>query len=78
MLRLYLTRTPPHQIQLPTSTFPDGYGDVFTNNGSEGEYVPGVMGDSEVLYASAERTGLRIPGVRSMVSEDSEEGTVEL
>lgn len=78
LLRLYLTKTPPHQLQLPTSTFPEGFGDIFTNKGVEGDYVPGVMGDSEVLFASSERTGLRIPGARSAVSEDREEGTVEL
>ena len=75
---MYLTRTPPQQVELPSSTFPDGYGDVFTNKGAEGEYIPGVMGDSEVLYASSERTGLRVPGARSLASEESEEGTVEL
>ncbi|CAL1714696.1 unnamed protein product [Somion occarium] len=76
LLRLYLTRTPPHLVQLPTSTFPDGFGDIFTAKGPEAEYVPGDMGDSEVLFASADRTGLRLPGARSRASED--ESTVEL
>ncbi|KAI0073279.1 60S ribosomal protein L3 [Panus rudis PR-1116 ss-1] len=65
LLRLYLTRTPPDLVQLPTSTFADGFGDVFTVQGPEQEYVANEMGDSEVLFASAERSGMKVPGARS-------------
>lgn len=67
LLRLYLTRRPPHHVQLPTSTFPDAIGDVYTASGSGETYVPGEMSDSEVLYGSAGRTGMRLPGARSNV-----------
>ncbi|KAI0923816.1 hypothetical protein AcW1_006675 [Taiwanofungus camphoratus] len=71
LLRLYLTRQPPHLVQLPTSTFPQGQGNVFEVQGREADYVPGVMGDSEVLYGSSGRTGMQAPGRRSTaVDED--------
>ncbi|KAH9935933.1 ribonuclease III [Epithele typhae] len=65
LLRLYLTRQPPHLLQLPTSTFPDSPGNVFDAVGAEGAYAPVALGDSEVLYGSAGRAGTRVPGARS-------------
>ncbi|KAH9945711.1 60S ribosomal protein L3 [Amylocystis lapponica] len=72
LLRLYLTRQPPHLVQLPTSTFPGGLGNIFEAQGSEAAYVPGEIGDTEVLYGSSGRTGVRAPGRRS-TEEDVEE-----
>ncbi|GBE86581.1 60S ribosomal protein L3 [Sparassis latifolia] len=70
LLRLYLTRQPPHLVQLPTSTFPEGTGSVLEVQGPESAYVPGAMGDSEVLYGSSGRSGLRAPGRRAQGDEE--------
>ncbi|KAI0641956.1 hypothetical protein C8Q79DRAFT_986513 [Trametes meyenii] len=72
LLRLYLTRQPPHLTQLPTSTFPNANGNLYDAEGPEGRYAPVSLGDSEVLYGSAGRAGIRVPGARSTaaVAED--------
>ncbi|CCM00261.1 uncharacterized protein FIBRA_02291 [Fibroporia radiculosa] len=70
--RLYLIRQPSHLVQLPTSTFAGGRGNVFEANGTEGKYLAGEMGDSEVLYGSAGRTGQRNPGRRSQAIEEED------
>lgn len=67
LIRLYLTRQPPHLVQLPTSTFPDALGNIYHASGPGEAYVAGEMTDSEVLYGSAGRTGMRLPGARSNV-----------
>lgn len=71
--RLYLSRTPPHEVHLPTSTFlgftPDA---LFSSSSSpssspsssaseplEAEFIPGSLGESEVLLGSAGRSGIR-------------------
>ncbi|KAI0693201.1 60S ribosomal protein L3 [Cerioporus squamosus] len=74
LLKLYLTRQPPHLLQLPTSTFPDAPGNVFDAVGAEGAYSPTSLGDSEVLYGSTGRAGVRVPGARSRAvgEEDSD------
>ena len=37
-------------------------------------YTPGEMADSEVLYGSAGRTGIKVPGARTLAAaEDLEE-----
>ncbi|KXN86632.1 54S ribosomal protein L3, mitochondrial [Leucoagaricus sp. SymC.cos] len=57
--RVYLTRTPDHLIQLPSSTFPLGLGDVF-RGGEEGEYTTPDVGFAEVTYASSSnKSGVR-------------------
>ena len=71
-MRLYLTRQPPHLLQLPTSTFPDARGNVFDALGAEGSYSPTLLGDSEVLYGSAGRAGTRVPGARSRAVEEED------
>ena len=72
LLRLYLTRQPPHLLQLPTSTFPDMRGSVIDGVGAEGAYSPVSLGDSEVLFGSAGRVGARVPGARSRALEDDD------
>ncbi|KZT65624.1 ribonuclease III [Daedalea quercina L-15889] len=72
--RLYLTRQPPHLVQLPTSTFPAGRGSIFDLSGPEGSYKPGSMSDSEVLYGSAGRTGAQTPGRHTI---EGDEGDLE-
>ncbi len=52
--RLYLTRTPPEMVRLPTVTFPEMDGDIFTV-GDEAEYTPGDLGTTEVQLGSAGR-----------------------
>ncbi|KAI0328663.1 60S ribosomal protein L3 [Cubamyces sp. BRFM 1775] len=71
LLRLYLTRQPPHLVQLPTSTFPDAKGSILELDGPEGAYSPVSMGDSEVLYGSAGRAGIRVPGARSQAAVEA-------
>ncbi|KAF7308643.1 60S ribosomal protein L3 [Mycena chlorophos] len=51
LLSVYLTRTPSEQMQLPTSTFPLGLGDVF-QSGQEGSYKAPQLEEAEVMYAS--------------------------
>ncbi|KAI0792111.1 60S ribosomal protein L3 [Abortiporus biennis] len=72
LLRLYLTRQPPQTVQLPSSTFPDTLGDVFQSQGSGSSYTPGQMSDAEVLYGSAGRTGIRVPGARSLAAAEED------
>jgi large subunit ribosomal protein L44 len=50
--RVYLTRTPDDLIQLPSSTFPLGIGDVFRID-QEGNYTPPEVSLAEVTYASS-------------------------
>ncbi|KAF9071343.1 hypothetical protein BDP27DRAFT_1219232 [Rhodocollybia butyracea] len=52
LLRVYLTRTPPHLVQFPSETFPVGLGDVFTK-APEGEYKAPQLVESEIMYASS-------------------------
>ena len=73
LLRLYLTRQPPHLVQLPTSTFPDAKGSILDLDGPEGSYSPVSLGDSEVLYGSAGRAGIRVPGARSQEGAAAED-----
>ncbi|KAF7309693.1 60S ribosomal protein L3 [Mycena indigotica] len=58
LLSVYLTRTPPELIQLPTSTFPLGLGDVF-RDGPEGSYNAPQLEEGEVMYGSGGRSGVR-------------------
>ena len=69
--RLYLTRTPPHLLRLPTSTFPAppegaedplARADVFAAPAhAEVPYVPGELGESEVPTGSAGRSAIKMP-----------------
>ncbi|TCD60652.1 hypothetical protein EIP91_009739 [Steccherinum ochraceum] len=74
LLRLYLTRQPPHLVQLPSSTFSSGVGNVFSAKGEAvGPYTPNEMADSEVVYGSASKTGMLLPGARARESEGAVE-----
>ncbi|TDL23781.1 ribonuclease III [Rickenella mellea] len=53
--RLYLTRTPPHLLTLPSHIFPEGRGSVFKLTKQGEEYVAGEIGVTEVVYASKDR-----------------------
>ncbi|KAH9074840.1 hypothetical protein EDB83DRAFT_2287488 [Lactarius deliciosus] len=55
--RLYLTRTPPELVRLPTLTFPEIDGDIFTV-GDEAAYTPGELGTTEVRLGSAGRSSI--------------------
>jgi large subunit ribosomal protein L44 len=57
--RLYLTRTPPDQLSLPSSAFPSTLGSVFQppTGGPLGKHVPGPLGASEVLFGARQRAG---------------------
>jgi large subunit ribosomal protein L44 len=57
--RLYLTRTPSHLLQLPSSTF-GPRSDIY-NPGPPVDYTPGALGEAEVLYASSRRSGIIAP-----------------
>ncbi|KAJ7066748.1 ribonuclease III domain-containing protein [Mycena amicta] len=59
LLSVYLTRTPPELMQLPTSTFPLGLGDVF-RSAPEGSYMPPQLEEAEVMYGSGGRSQQRI------------------
>jgi len=70
--RLYLTRTPPNQLQLPSQTFAD---DVFAGLGSLGSssYAPGELGHAEVNYGSSGRSSIVNPSNRTLSKEELEE-----
>ncbi|KAI0058997.1 ribonuclease III [Artomyces pyxidatus] len=70
--RLYLTRTPPHLLQLPTSTFPEVDSDVFAG-GEEASYSAGDLGTTEVLTGSAGRSSIRLPKRPSFAEESVDE-----
>jgi len=55
--RVYLTRTPNDLIQLPSSTFSRGSGDVFQRS-PEGDYQAPELPAPEIMYASSGRTGM--------------------
>ncbi|KAH9995128.1 hypothetical protein BJV77DRAFT_992700 [Russula vinacea] len=55
--RLYLTKTPPEMVRLPTTTFPDVDGDLFTE-GEEIGYHAGELGTTEVRLGSAGRSSI--------------------
>lgn len=57
LLSVYLTRTPSGLMQLPTSTFPGGIGDIF-RNAPEGTYVAPELEQAEVMYGSGGRSGV--------------------
>lgn len=57
--RLYLTRTPSDLLQLPSSTF-DPQGNIY-KPGPVANYTPGVLGETEILYASSGRSGIIAP-----------------
>jgi len=57
--RLYLTRTPSDLLKLPSSTF-DPQGNIY-KSGPPADYTPGVLGETEVLYASSGRSGIVAP-----------------
>ncbi|KAI0704302.1 ribonuclease III domain-containing protein [Cytidiella melzeri] len=68
LLRLYLTRQPPHRVQLPTLTFPDTLGSVFDARGTVPEYTPVEMADTEVAFGSASKSG--VPRARRSFEEE--------
>ena len=70
--RLYLTRTPPEQLRLPSQTLA---GDVFANLGllKVTPYIPGELGHAEVNYGSAGRSSIVNPSNRKLTEEELEE-----
>lgn len=66
--RLYLTRTPPDQLQLPSQTLT---GNVFAGLGSlkSSPYTAGELGHSEVNYGSAGRSSIINPSNRRLSEE---------
>ncbi|KAJ7180529.1 ribonuclease III domain-containing protein [Mycena filopes] len=60
LLSVYLTRTPSEQLQLPTSTFPLGIGDVF-RKAPEGAYAAPELEEAEIMYASGGHSGIVQP-----------------
>ncbi|KAH7929101.1 ribonuclease III [Leucogyrophana mollusca] len=69
--RLYLTRTPSHLLQLPSSTFPPRQGNVY-QTGVEGPYSPGELGEAEIMYASGGRSNIVAPKRPTLEEEQRE------
>ncbi|EGN96600.1 hypothetical protein SERLA73DRAFT_93122 [Serpula lacrymans var. lacrymans S7.3] len=67
--RLYLTRTPSHLLQLPSSTFSSSRGNVY-HRSSEEDYVPGELGEAEALYASSGRSSIVAPKRPTLEEEE--------
>ncbi|KAF9054352.1 ribonuclease III domain-containing protein [Panaeolus papilionaceus] len=57
LLRVYLTRTPEDQLQLPSSTFTSRSGSVFTSN-TDGAYSAPELVVPEVMYMSSGRSSI--------------------
>jgi large subunit ribosomal protein L44 len=56
MLRLYLTRTPPEALALPTATFTSLDTDVFRSASDAGAYTAPPLGEQETLYGGVGRS----------------------
>ncbi|KAF8321182.1 ribonuclease III [Clavulina sp. PMI_390] len=64
--RVYLTQQPSHLFDLPTSTFPTSFQtSEHPPSIPYGSYTAPILGESEVLYASAGKTGTRASGLPS-------------
>jgi len=60
LVRVYLTQTPDDLIQLPSSTFPLGLGNVYrTTQAKEGEYTAPDLAIAEPIYQSSGRSWLK-------------------
>ncbi|KAJ6518696.1 ribonuclease III domain-containing protein, partial [Mycena sanguinolenta] len=57
LLAVYLTRTPSELLQLPTTTFPLGIGNVFHTETPENMYVAPELEQAEIMYASGGHSG---------------------
>ncbi|TFK55079.1 ribonuclease III [Heliocybe sulcata] len=57
LLRLFLTRTPPEELRLPSSTFSSTLYVPDTEAGSEPKYAPGGIAMEEILYATSGKSG---------------------
>lgn len=68
--RVYLTRTPTHLLQLPSSTFPSERGNIF-QVGREEEYTAGPLGEVEVRYASSGRSHIVAPQRNTRMDDDN-------
>lgn len=55
LLRVYLTKTPAHLVQYPTSTFLIGMGSTL-QNGPEGKYTAQDLPTADIMYASSGRS----------------------
>jgi large subunit ribosomal protein L44 len=55
--RVYLTRRPDDQLQLPTSTFSPDRRDLFQDE-ADGPYEAAELPAPEIMYASSGRTGI--------------------
>ncbi|KAF4593114.1 hypothetical protein EYR38_008824 [Pleurotus pulmonarius] len=60
LLRLFLTKRPTEQLQLPTATFPAGLGNIF-QKGQAGSYIAPELVEAEVMYASSGKSGVVKP-----------------
>jgi large subunit ribosomal protein L44 len=58
LLRLYLTRTPPDQVALPSSTFTSHDTDVYASDVDWAAYNAPALGEQEITYASAGRSSI--------------------
>ncbi|KZT27858.1 60S ribosomal protein L3 [Neolentinus lepideus HHB14362 ss-1] len=62
LLRVFLTRTPPEQLSLPSSTFSPTQSELYKpRKRPEPEYIPGEIGMEEMLYASSGKSGYLNP-----------------
>lgn len=70
--RVYLTRTPLDQLQLPSQTLT---GDIFAGLSSlkSAPYTPGELGHAEVNYGSAGRSSIVNPSNRTLSEGELEE-----
>jgi large subunit ribosomal protein L44 len=64
LLRLYLTRTPTHQLSLPSANIRPGAFELESSDGLssslevDASYTPPELGEQETVYASAGRSSI--------------------
>ena len=63
-MRVYLTRTPDEHLQLPSSTFPLGLGDVYRTDteAKDGEYNAPDLVVAEPIYESSDKSLSKLLG----------------
>jgi len=74
LLRLYLTRQAPDTLHIPSSTFSSNANVYDDTKASQRMYLPGELGETEVVYGSAGRTG-QVQPRRFEGGKDVEQGT---
>ncbi|KAF9005913.1 hypothetical protein BDQ17DRAFT_1389529 [Cyathus striatus] len=77
--RVFLTRTPDHELNLPTSTFAPGLGDIFSAKEDSGSYTAPELVMGELMSESSGKSHISVPAsaIKEMEEEMEEMVVVE-